>query len=54
LAAHDITVVRANRVVVRPAAKDQRPRNQTVQEIKDILNRHIHELGLESLDGPLA
>ncbi len=49
-----ITEVRANRVVVRPASKDQRPGNQTAQEIKDILNQPIDELGLESLEDPMA
>jgi membrane-bound ClpP family serine protease len=46
--------VRANRVVVRPAAQDQRPSNQSSQEIKDILSRPIDELGIDSLDDPLA
>ncbi len=46
-----VVEVRANRVVVRPAAKDQRP---THQEPKDILSRPIDELGIESLDDPLA
>src|SRR6478736_2505433 len=36
-----ITEVRANRVVVRPASKDQRPGNQSPQEIKDILDQPI-------------
>jgi membrane-bound ClpP family serine protease len=43
--------VRANRVVVRPAGKDERP-GQT--NPKDILSRPIEELGIESLDDPLA
>jgi hypothetical protein len=46
--------VRANRVVVRPAGKDQRPGNQSPQEIRDILSRPIDELGIESLEDPLA
>ncbi len=49
-----VTEVRANRVVVRPASKDQRPSNQSSQEIKDILNQPIDELGLESLEDPMA
>jgi membrane-bound serine protease (ClpP class) len=43
--------VRANRVVVRPAGKDQRPSHENPQEL---LSRPIEELGLESLDEPLA
>jgi membrane-bound serine protease (ClpP class) len=43
--------VRANRVVVRPAGKDQRPSHENPQEF---LSRPIEELGLESLDEPLA
>ena len=46
--------VRANRVVVRPADKDQRPGNQNPKEIKDLLSRSIEELGIESLEDPLA
>jgi membrane-bound ClpP family serine protease len=49
-----ITEVRANRVVVRPAGKDQRPGNQSASEIKDILSRPIEELGIDALDDPLA
>lgn len=49
-----VVEVRANRVVVRPAAKDQRPSNQSSQEIKDILSRPIDELGIDSLGDPLA
>jgi hypothetical protein len=41
-------------VVVRPAGKDQRPSNQSSKDIKDILSRPIDELGIESLDDPLA
>ena len=43
--------VRANRVVVRPAGKDQRPSHQNSN---DLLSRPIEELGIESLDDPLA
>jgi hypothetical protein len=43
--------VRANRVVVRPAGKDQRPSHENP---KDLLSRPIEELGIESLDDPLA
>jgi membrane-bound serine protease (ClpP class) len=43
--------VRANRVVVRPAGKDERPGQANP---KDILSRPIEELGIESLDDPLA
>lgn len=46
-----IIEVRANRVVVRPAGKDQRPSHQNP---KDMLSRPIDELGIESLDDPLA
>jgi membrane-bound ClpP family serine protease len=46
--------VRANRVVVRPADKDQRPSNQNPKDIKDMLSRSIEELGIESLEDPLA
>jgi membrane-bound serine protease (ClpP class) len=46
-----VVEVRANRVVVRPAAKDQRPSHQNP---KDILSRPIEELGIESLDDPLG
>jgi membrane-bound serine protease (ClpP class) len=43
--------VRANRVVVRPAAKDQRP---THKHPDDLLSRPIEELGIDSLEDPLA
>ena len=43
--------VRANRVVVRPAGKDQRPGHENP---KDILSHPIEEFGIESLDDPLA
>jgi membrane-bound serine protease (ClpP class) len=43
--------VRANRVVVRPAGKDQRPSHQNPN---DLLSRPIEELGIESLEDPLA
>jgi membrane-bound serine protease (ClpP class) len=43
--------VRANRVVVRPAGRDQRPSHQNPN---DLLSRPIDELGIESLEDPLA
>jgi membrane-bound serine protease (ClpP class) len=43
--------VRANRVVVRPAAKDQRPSQSNPE---DVLSRPIEELGIDSLEDPLA
>ena len=46
-----IAEVRANRVVVRPAGKDQRPGHQNPS---DLLSRPIEELGIEPLDDPLA
>jgi membrane-bound serine protease (ClpP class) len=46
-----VAEVRANRVVVRPASKDQRPGHQNPN---DLLSRPIDELGIESLDDPLA
>jgi membrane-bound serine protease (ClpP class) len=46
-----VVEVRANRVVVRPAGKDQRPAHP---DPKDILSRPIDELGLDSLEDPLA
>jgi membrane-bound serine protease (ClpP class) len=46
-----VAEVRANRVVVRPAAKDQRP---THQNPNDLLSRPIEELGIDSLEDPLA
>ena len=49
-----VVEVRANRVVVRPANKDQRPGNQSSKDIKDLLSRPIDELGIESLGDPLA
>ncbi|HEY2759170.1 MAG TPA: NfeD family protein, partial [Pirellulales bacterium] len=49
-----VTEVRANRVVVRPADKDQRPGNQSAKDITDMLSRPIDELGIESLEDPLA
>jgi hypothetical protein len=39
---------------VRPAGKDQRPGNQSTKELKDILSRPIDELGIDSLEDPLA
>ncbi len=46
-----VVEVRANRVVVRPAGKDQRPSHPNPQ---DILSRPIDELGIESLEDPMA
>jgi hypothetical protein len=46
-----VAEVRANRVVVRPAGKDQRPSHQNPN---DVLSRPIDELGIESLEDPLA
>src|SRR5262245_4054782 len=46
-----VAEVRANRVVVRPAGKDQRPGHQNPS---DLLSQPIDELGIESLDDPLA
>ena len=46
-----VVEVRANRVVVRPAGKDQRPSHENPN---DLLSRPIDELGIESLDDPLA
>jgi membrane-bound ClpP family serine protease len=46
-----VVEVRGNRVVVRPAGKDQRPNHQNP---KDILSRPIDELGIESLEDPMA
>jgi membrane-bound ClpP family serine protease len=46
-----VVEVRANRVVVRPAGKDQRPSHPNP---KDILAQSIEELGIESLDDPMA
>lgn len=46
-----VAEVRANRVVVRPAGKDQRPSHQNPD---DLLSRSIDELGIESLEDPLA
>jgi membrane-bound serine protease (ClpP class) len=43
--------VRANRVVVRPAGKDQRPSHPNPS---DVLSRPIEELGIDSLENPLA
>jgi membrane-bound ClpP family serine protease len=44
--------VRANRMVVRPAKENERPGRPTSPT--DLLNRPIEELGIESLDDPLA
>jgi membrane-bound ClpP family serine protease len=46
-----VVEVRANRVIVRPAGKDQRPGHENT---KDLLSRSIEELGIESLDDPMA
>lgn len=46
-----VVEVRANRVIVRPASKDQRPSHQNPN---DLLSKPIEELGIESLDDPLA
>jgi membrane-bound serine protease (ClpP class) len=46
-----VSEVRANRVVVRPAAKDQRPSHQNPN---DLLSRPIEELGIDSLEDPLV
>jgi membrane-bound ClpP family serine protease len=47
-----VTEVRANRVVVRPAKENERPGRSISPE--DVLNRPIEELGIESLNDPLA
>ena len=49
-----VVEVRANRVVVRPAGKDQRPSHQSSKDINDLLARPIDELGIDSLEDPLA
>lgn len=46
-----VVEVRANRVIVRPAGKDQRPSHPNPN---DLLSRPIEELGIESLEDPLA
>jgi membrane-bound ClpP family serine protease len=46
-----VAEVRANRVVVRPAGKDQRTSHQNPG---DLLSRPIEELGIDSLEDPLA
>jgi membrane-bound ClpP family serine protease len=46
-----VSEVRANRVVVRPAAKDQRPSHQ---HPSDVLSRPIEELGIDALEDPLS
>jgi hypothetical protein len=46
-----VAEVRANRVVVRPAGKDQRPGHENPNEL---LARPIDEFGIESLDDPLS
>jgi membrane-bound serine protease (ClpP class) len=47
-----VTEVRANRVVVRPAKENERPGQ--VRRPEDLLSRPIEELGIESLEDPLA
>jgi membrane-bound ClpP family serine protease len=47
-----VTEVRANRVVVRLAKENERPGRST--NPSDMLSRPIEELGIESLDDPLA
>jgi len=47
-----VTEVRANRMVVRPAKGNERPGRPTSPA--DLLNRPIEELGIESLEDPLA
>jgi membrane-bound ClpP family serine protease len=47
-----VTEVRANRVVVRPAKENERPGRQV--NPADMLSRSIEELGIESLEDPLA
>lgn len=46
-----VTEVRGNRVVVRPANDDERPEHE---DPESLLARPIDELGIESLDDPLA
>jgi membrane-bound serine protease (ClpP class) len=46
-----VSEVRANRVVVRPAGKDQRPGQENPS---DLLSRPIEELGIDSLEDPLS
>ena len=46
-----ITEVRGNRVVVRPANDDERPASESPDHL---LSRPIEEMGIESLDDPLA
>jgi len=46
-----VVEVRANRVVVRLAAKDQRPGHV---DPNDVLSRPIDELGIDSLEDPLS
>ena len=47
-----VVEVRANRLVVRPAKENERPGTKITTE--DMLSRPIEELGIESLDDPLA
>jgi phage FluMu protein gp41 len=47
-----VTEVRANRVVVRPAKENERT-SRSISSA-DLLSRPIEELGIESLEDPLA
>lgn len=47
-----VSEVRANRVVVRPAKENERPGREV--STGDLLSRPIEELGIESLEDPLA
>ena len=49
-----VVEVRANRVVVRPAGQRPAARQSKPKDIKDMLSRPIEELGIESLEDPLA
>jgi len=44
--------VRGNRVIVRPAKENERPGRAV--DARDVLSRPIEELGIESLEDPLA
>jgi membrane-bound serine protease (ClpP class) len=47
----EVIEVRANRVVVRPAAEGQRPQQA---DPRDVLSRPLDELGIDGFDEPLA
>lgn len=47
----EVIEVRANRVVVRPAAEGQRPQQS---DPRDVLSRPLDELGIDGFDEPLA